>query len=34
MRRFRDLPIRHKLLMMTFASTAAALALASGGFLA
>jgi signal transduction histidine kinase/CheY-like chemotaxis protein len=34
MRRFRDLPIRHKLLLMTFASTAAALALASGGFLA
>ena len=34
MRRFRDLPIRHKLLLMTFASSAAALALASAGFLA
>ena len=34
MRRFRDLPIRHKLLLTTFASTAAALALASAGFLA
>ena len=33
-RRFRDLPIRHKLLLTTFASSAAALALASGGFLA
>ncbi len=34
MRRFRDLPIRHKLLLTTLASSAAALALASGGFLA
>jgi signal transduction histidine kinase/ActR/RegA family two-component response regulator len=34
MTRFRDLPIRHKLLLTTFASTAAALALATAGFLA
>ena len=34
MRRFRDLPIRHKLLLTTFASTAVALVLASAGFLA
>ncbi|HEY6361356.1 MAG TPA: ATP-binding protein [Vicinamibacterales bacterium] len=34
MKPFRDLPIRHKLLLVTFASSAAALALASGGFLA
>ena len=34
MTRFRDLPIRHKLLLTTFASTAVALALASAGFLA
>jgi signal transduction histidine kinase/ActR/RegA family two-component response regulator len=33
MRRFRDLPIRHKLLVMTFASSATALALAAGGLL-
>jgi signal transduction histidine kinase/ActR/RegA family two-component response regulator len=31
---FRDLPIRRKLLLMTLASSATALALASGGFLA
>jgi signal transduction histidine kinase/ActR/RegA family two-component response regulator len=34
MRRFRDLPIRHKLLLTTFTSTAVALLLASAGFLA
>ena len=34
MRRFRDLPIRHKLLLTTFTSTAVALVLASAGFLA
>ena len=34
MRRFRDLPIRHKLLLTTFASSAVALALATIGFLA
>jgi signal transduction histidine kinase/ActR/RegA family two-component response regulator len=33
MRPFRDLPIRHKLLLTTFTSSAAALVLASGGFL-
>ena len=33
MTRFRDLPIRRKLLVMTLASSAAALVLASGGFL-
>ena len=31
--RFRDLPIRRKLLLMTLTSTAAALVFASGGFL-
>jgi hypothetical protein len=31
--RFRDLPIRRKLLLMTLASSAAALVLASSGFL-
>ena len=31
--RFRDLPIRRKLVIMTLASTAVALLLASGGFL-
>jgi signal transduction histidine kinase/ActR/RegA family two-component response regulator len=34
MRRFRDLPIRHKLLLTTFTSTAVALVLALAGFLA
>jgi signal transduction histidine kinase/ActR/RegA family two-component response regulator len=34
MTRFRDLPIRRKLLLLTLASSATALALASGGFLA
>ena len=34
MTRFRDLPIRHKLLLTTFASTAVALVLANAGFLA
>lgn len=34
MKRFRDLPIRRKLLLLTLASSATALALASGGFLA
>jgi signal transduction histidine kinase/ActR/RegA family two-component response regulator len=34
MNRFRDLPIRHKLLLTTFASTAVAVVLASAGFLA
>ena len=33
MKPFRDLPIRHKLLVMTFASSVTALALTSGGFL-
>src|SRR5687767_560754 len=32
--KFRDLPIRQKLLLMTLTSTAAAVALVSGGFLA
>ena len=31
--RFRDLPIRRKLLLMTFASSAVALLFASSGFL-
>ena len=31
---FRDLPIRRKLLLLTLASSATALVLASGGFLA
>jgi hypothetical protein len=34
MTRFRDLPIRRKLLLLTLASSATALALASSGFLA
>ena len=34
MTRFRDLPIRRKLLLLTLASSATALVLASGGFLA
>jgi signal transduction histidine kinase/ActR/RegA family two-component response regulator len=34
MKRFRDLPIRRKLVVMTVASTTVALLLASGGFLA
>ena len=34
MKPFRDLPIRRKLLLLTLASSATALALASGGFLA
>jgi len=34
MTQFRDLPIRRKLLLLTLASSATALALASGGFLA
>ena len=34
MSRFRDLPIRRKLLLMTFASSVSALTLAAGGFLA
>ena len=33
MKPFRDLPIRRKLVAMTIASSAVALALASGGFL-